>query len=104
MVSKVDEDIKVLIKFFKIYCETKHKHREKTSEDNIKLCSECQEILRYSIVKREYCHLDPKPPCKKCKIHCYKPIYREKIRDIMKYSGMALIKSVRIGLLIHYFF
>jgi hypothetical protein len=42
--------------------------------------------------------------CKHCKIHCYRPDYREKVREIMRYSGKALIKRGRLDLVWHYLF
>jgi len=104
MASKVDEDIKVLRQFIQIYCDTKHQDRKKTIMDEINLCEECHDIFRYSSMRREYCPLDPKPTCKNCKIHCYKPEYRQRIKEIMKHSGMILIKRGRLDLLLHYFF
>ena len=104
MASKVDEDIKVLRQFIQIYCDTKHKDRAKTNEDDIILCEECHDTLRYSSLRREYCPQNPKPTCKNCEIHCYKPEYRQRIKDIMRHSGMILIKRGRFDLIFHYFF
>ena len=104
MASKVDDDIKVLREFIQIYCDTKHKDRPKTRENNTNLCSECHDTLSYSSVRREYCPLDPKPTCKNCEIHCYRPEYRQRIKEIMRHSGMTLIKRGRLDLVFHYFF
>ena len=104
MASKVDEDIKVLREFIKIYCETKHRDRAKTIQDGINLCDECHDTLQYSAMRREYCPQDPKPTCKNCDIHCYKPEYRQRIKDIMRHSGMVMIKRGRLDLIFHYFF
>ena len=104
MVSKVDEDIRVLREFIQIYCDTKHKDRLKTRENNTNLCSECHDTLNYSSLRREYCPLDPKPMCKNCEIHCYKPEYRQRIKEIMRHSGIMLIRHGRLDLIFHYFF
>ena len=29
--------------------------------------------------------------CRNCKVHCYKPEMREKIREVMRYSGPRMI-------------
>ena len=104
MASRVNEDIEVLKKFIQIYCDMKHKETTKTNENNINLCDECHDTLQYSTFRRENCPLDPKPMCKNCETHCYKTEYRQRIRDIMRYSGMVLIKRGRIDLLLHYLF
>ena len=46
---------------------------------------------------------DPKPMCKKCETQCYHGEYRAKIREVMKFSGMHLIKHGRVDMLYHYF-
>jgi hypothetical protein len=48
------------------------------------------------------CPHDPKPTCKKCKTQCYHGAYKSKIREIMKFSGMYLIKRGRLDILYHY--
>lgn len=104
MAGDVEKDLKVLKQFIQIYCDTKHREAEKSEKDRLKLCSECHGTMDYSRTRRELCPLDPKPACKNCEIHCYKPDQRQKIRDIMRHSGMHLIKRGRIDMLLHYFF
>lgn len=104
MDSKVEGDIRILEKFIQIYCDTKHNTVEKTEEKGLVLCEECWETLNYATYRREVCPLDPKPTCKNCEIHCYKPEYRHRIKEIMRHSGMTLIKRGRIDLIFHYFF
>ena len=104
MASKVDKDIQVLKEFIQIYCDTKHRDREKTLENKVSLCDECHDTLNYSSMRRENCPLDPKPTCKNCEIHCYRTEYRQRIKEIMRHSGMALIKRGRLDLVFHYFF
>lgn len=102
--DRVDKDINVLKDFIQIYCDTKHKDRLKTAKEGSLLCGECHETLTYATLRRRNCPLNPKPTCKNCKIHCYKNEYRVKIKDIMRHSGMVLIKRGRIDLIVHYFF
>jgi len=102
MASGVEKDIRVLEKFIQVYCETKHKTREKV--DDRGLCAECRDTLNYAIHRREICPLDPKPTCKNCEIHCYEPGHRQRIKDIMRHSGMHMIMRGRLDWLIHYFF
>jgi hypothetical protein len=40
--------------------------------------------------------------CKKCTTPCYKGEYRSKIREIMKFSGIYLVKYGRLDVLYHY--
>jgi hypothetical protein len=102
MGSKAEKDTKVLEKFIQVYCEAKHSTREKP--DFWGLCDECRGTLDYAIHRRAVCPLDPKPTCKNCEIHCYEPGHRQKIKDIMRHSGMHLILRGRLDWLVHYFF
>ena len=104
MAGEVGKDTRVLEQFIQIYCDTKHSEAVKSEKDGLNLCSECYETMDYSKLRRELCPLDPKPMCKNCEIHCYQPDQRQKIRDIMRHSGMYLIKRGRIDMLLHYFF
>ena len=44
------------------------------------------------------------PMCKKCETHCYAPGYRERIREVMRFSGLYMVKHGRLDLMFHYFF
>jgi hypothetical protein len=104
MVSEVEKDIQVLREFIQIYCDTKHKDFSKTYENGILLCTFCHDTLSYSTWRRNTCPLVPKPTCKNCEIHCYHPKQRAKIKEIMRHSGLALIKRGRLDLIFHYLF
>lgn len=109
------KDMKVLITFVSIYCREKHGAREPGSGElppeletacpgDLYLCRDCATLVAHAIEKRRKCPLDPKPSCKKCHIHCYSRQYREKIREIMAFSGRYLILRGRLQYLWHYFF
>lgn len=115
--DKKAKDIKVLGGFVSIYCRENHHKVEKTAfpikderlrrvigKKELKLCVECSKLLNHGIAKLMLCPYDPKPMCKKCETHCYAPGYREKVREVMRFSGSYLIKHGRLDLLIHYKF
>ena len=66
------------------------------------LCPECQKLLRYGLTMRLKCPHDPKPMCKKCTTQCYKGEYKSRIREIMKFSGVYLLRHGRLDMLYHY--
>lgn len=33
-----------------------------------------------------------KPICARCPIHCYKPVMRERIREMMRYAGPRMLR------------
>jgi hypothetical protein len=97
--KRIKKDAKVLVKFIGIYCRENHikKGVEVVSDG---LCAECFELLQYALKRNERCPLDPKPKCKHCEIHCYKPEMRAKIKQVMKFSGIYLTKRGRLDYLL----
>ncbi len=115
--DKKARDIKVLAGFISIFCREKHRAAEKDvfdvrderlrrvlQKENLALCADCRKLLHHGIAKLMLCPYDPKPMCKKCETHCYAPGYRERVREVMRFSGAYLIKHGRLDLLIHYKF
>ena len=52
------------------------------------LCYECTELIDYALKRLEKCIFqESKTVCAKCPVHCYKPEMREKIKEVMRYSG-----------------
>lgn len=108
------KDLKVLALFTSVYCRDHHPGRQVVSLDpemtglpgvhKYPCCPECQDFLLYALERRLRCPLDPKPMCKHCPVHCFRPGHREKVREIMRYSGKALIRRGRLDLLWHYLF
>lgn len=67
-----------------IYC--KKKHGQKT------LCHDCQALLDYAMLRSDKCpFMESKTFCSNCKVHCYKPDMRDKIRQVMRFSGPRMI-------------
>jgi len=110
---KEKDDIRILMKFVSIFCRENHK-AEKTpfsfklfevkeiESKEISLCPECSRLLAYGLTMRVKCPHDPKPMCKKCESQCYKGDYKERIREVMKFSGIYLVKHGRLDMLYHY--
>lgn len=92
-----ERDQQILIRFVKVYCHKKH------GTGRGELCDDCRDLLAYAKHKRDICPLDPKPKCKDCPVHCYGKEYREKIREVMRFSGMYHVKRGRVDWLVKYF-
>jgi hypothetical protein len=103
--DKKNNDIKILLDFINVYCRENHSSHKKEllDEFNLNLCNECRELALYAVKRRQVCPKDPKPACKKCDTPCYAPKYKEKIRKVMKFSGIYFIKKGRFDYLYHYF-
>ena len=101
------------MKFIAVYCRKNHtgektpfsfsKFDTKEIEKNeILLCQECTRLLAYGLTMRLKCPHNPKPMCKKCESQCYHGEYKSKIREVMRFSGMYLVKHGRLDMLYHY--
>jgi hypothetical protein len=112
--KKEKEDIRTLMKFVGIYCRESHNGEkapfsfklldtEEIDKKEIPLCQDCSRLLTYGLTMRLKCPHDPKPMCKKCESQCYHGDYKSKIREVMKFSGMYVVKRGRLDLLYHYF-
>ena len=67
--------------------------RVKLGLRTITLCPECAELQKYAIARIEHCpHIGTKTFCSACPSHCYRPAMREKIREVMRWSGPRMIR------------
>ena len=63
-----------------------------TSSSSPFLCPECSELLHYAHQRLERCRFgEEKPSCTRCPVHCYRKDMRERIRQIMRYSGPRML-------------
>jgi len=94
--KRIKRDKEVLVAFIGTYCRENH-------DTGGELCSDCNELLEYSLKRTDKCPLEPKPRCKNCHVHCYKPEMRAKIKEVMKFSGIYYMKRGRIDWVYKYF-
>lgn len=72
-------------KMISIYCKKKHGTKQG-------LCPECAALQEYAKMRSDKCpFMETKTFCSNCKVHCYKPDMREKIRDVMRFSGPRML-------------
>lgn len=89
-------EAEILRKFVLTFCRTSHRSGRN-------LCSECSELLDYALVRLDRCPYDPKPICRRCPTHCYEPAMREKMRQVMRFSGLHFVRRGRLDWLIKYY-
>jgi hypothetical protein len=79
-----------------IYCQAKHQGRTK-------LCYDCQELSDYAVKRLQHCKFgENKPVCAKCPIHCYLPGMRNRIVEVMRYSGPRMVLRHPKSALLHF--
>lgn len=82
--TKIEREKRTIELMIKIYCKKKHKNKE--------LCEECQELLEYAHKRLSYCKFgEEKSTCAKCPIHCYKKDMKDKVKEVMRFSGPRLL-------------
>jgi hypothetical protein len=71
---------KIVSKMVRIYCNKKHRQNQ--------LCEDCSGLQNYAFTRLTLCRFgEEKLACAKCPIHCYKPEFRKKIREVMRFAG-----------------
>ncbi len=83
--SSIKYEKETVEKMIGLYCSRKH------GTDG-GLCAECEVVNDYASARLDKCPFgDDKKACSKCKVHCYKPEMRARIREIMRYSGPRML-------------
>lgn len=84
---KREQEKKVVAEMIALYC--RHHHGTKRKSD---LCPDCAELLAYAQARSEHCpFMEDKTFCVNCSVHCYRPEMREKIRQVMRWSGPRML-------------
>lgn len=83
--KKREKEKEVVTLMIRLYC--RKKHGTKTG-----LCTECADLAEYACDRSDHCpFMENKTFCSNCKVHCYKPDMREKIREVMRFSGPRMM-------------
>lgn len=82
---RIERERRSVAAMIRLYCRDRHGGGEAP-------CPECRDLLAYAWKRLGFCpHGEAKPPCAKCTIHCYRPDFREKIRDVMRHAGPRML-------------
>lgn len=84
MQSKREREKETVFLMISIYCRKKHGGRT--------LCPDCAALDAYARLRSDKCpFMETKTFCSNCRVHCYKPDMRRKIREVMRFSGPRMI-------------
>ena len=79
--TREKETVSLMIR---LYCRKKHGGKT--------LCPDCAALDAYARQRSDKCpFMETKTFCSNCKVHCYKNDMREKIREVMRFSGPRMI-------------
>ena len=83
--TKREREKRMVSQMIALYCHRNH-HTKGV------LCPECAALNDYAHARSEHCpFMETKTFCVNCRVHCYKPDMREKIRAVMRFSGPRII-------------
>ena len=84
--KKRSDEKRLVSEMIALYCRRQH-HTPRRQ-----LCPECQELHDYAQIRIDRCPLmESKTFCSACRVHCYKPEMREKIRVVMRWAGPRML-------------
>ena len=82
---KRQHEKKIVALMIRLYCKKKHGTKKE-------LCADCQALCDYAMLRSDKCpFMETKTFCSNCKVHCYKADMREKVREVMRFSGPRMI-------------
>lgn len=82
--TKRDREKVLVSQMIALYCKKNHGGRT--------LCPDCAALDAYARQRSDRCpFMETKTFCSNCKVHCYKPEMRKKIREVMGFSGPRMI-------------
>ena len=82
---RVAQEQRTVAKMIALYCQAQH-HTQGS------LCPDCAELSAYAQARIAHCAFLPeKPTCTKCPVHCYQPVMRAQIRQVMRFAGPRML-------------
>lgn len=89
--KRIEREQRTVQVMISMYCEDHHPRpatETAAATAEPRLCPDCVALLRYAQQRVERCPFgQDKPTCARCRVHCYRPDMREKVRAVMRYSG-----------------
>lgn len=85
--SKREREKQTVALMIRLYCKKNHGTKNA-------LCPDCEALTQYAKQRSDRCpFMETKTFCSNCRVHCYRPEMREKIRKVMRFSGPRMVFS-----------
>ena len=82
--GKREREKRILRQMIALYCRKNHGGKT--------LCEDCRRLAEYACLRSDKCpFMENKTFCSNCRVHCYRPEMREKIRAVMRFSGPRMM-------------
>mgnify|MGYP000038930515 CR=1 FL=1 len=86
LAKKCEREKAMVHEMIALYCN-RHHNTPKGA-----LCEECAQLSRYAAERSDHCpFMETKTFCSNCRVHCYRPDMREKIRAVMRWAGPRML-------------
>ena len=83
--TKREREKRMVSQMIALYCRKKHHTRGD-------LCPQCAALDAYAKMRADKCpFMETKTFCSNCRVHCYSPDMRAKIREVMRFAGPRMI-------------
>lgn len=83
--TKREREKAMVSEMIALYCKKQHGRK-------CGLCPECEALDTYARQRSDKCpFMETKTFCAGCRVHCYKPEMRERIRAVMRFSGPRML-------------
>lgn len=84
--AKRERERRVVGEMIAVFCHGQHGTR------GSELCPECARLAEYASVRIGRCpFMATKSFCSQCRVHCYAPEERARIKDVMRYAGPRML-------------
>ena len=84
--TKREREKRMVSEMIALYCRKNH------ASPKGRICPECAALTEYARQRSDRCpFMETKTFCSNCRVHCYRPDMREKIRAVMRFSGPRMI-------------
>lgn len=94
---RLKREAKTVEAMIRLYCKGLHGSKKD-------LCPECEELLAYARARLDKCPFqEGKTTCARCPVHCYKPVMREKVREVMRHAGPRMMYRHPVLAICHLF-
>jgi len=94
-VRRLGREKRTVAAMIALYCRARH-------GSTGALCSSCEELRTYAELRIDRCRFHAaKPVCARCAVHCYSSERRERIREVMRFSGPRMMLHHPLLALLH---
>jgi len=83
--GRVRREMKTVQAMISLYCRAHH-------QTNSSLCGECERLNNYALKRLSGCPFQGnKTTCSKCDVHCYNNEMKQRIVEVMRFSGPRML-------------